>query len=116
MRFLSRLFSKGRRHGRVEARLRVTIGTQEEGYWTEDVAEGGIRVNVGKQLFLSDLTGGSRDVVLHLELPGDQPASVHGESIWTKRTEDGRLETGWMFTRYDGDAKERLHAFVESHE
>ena len=115
MGFLDRLFGKKRREKRVTARLRVTIGQSDSAYWTEDVAIGGIRVNIGKQLSLGDLTGGSRDVLLSIDLePDTDPVQVYGEPIWTLRTDDGQLSTGWMFSRYEGDALERLKAFIES--
>jgi hypothetical protein len=113
--FLSKLFGKKRRDSRIDARLRVTIGTSDSAYWTEDVAVGGIRMNIGKQLSLGDLTGGSRDVLITIEIePDSEPVKAYGEPIWTVRTEDGQLSTGWMFSRYEGDGKERLDAFIEA--
>lgn len=93
----------------------MTIGTSDSPYWTEDIAVGGIRMNIGKQLSLGDLTGGSRDVLLAIEIEsGSEPVKAYGEPIWTVRTEDGQLSTGWMFSRYEEDGKERLKAFVDA--
>ncbi len=115
MSFLDRLFGKKRRDKRVTVRLRVTIGQSDSTYWTEDVAMGGIRMSIGKQLSLGDLTGGTRDVMLSIELAaGAESIQVYGEPIWTVRSDEGDLDTGWIFSRYVGDGKERLMAFIES--
>lgn len=112
MAFWHRLFGRKPRDRRVQARLRVTIGSDASAYWTEDVALGGIRVNIGRRLSLGDLTGGSRDVVLSLELD-DGDVRVHAEPIWTVRTDEGNLTTGWMFTTFEEDGESRLQAFIE---
>ena len=113
--FFDRIFGRKSRDRRVTARLRVTIGQSDSAYWTEDVAIGGIRMSIGKQLALGDLIGGSRDVLLSIDLePDTDPARVYGEPIWTVRMDDGQLSTGWMFSRYEGDGKERLQAFIDS--
>ena len=72
-------------------------------------------MRVGKQLSLGDLTGGSRDVLLSIELEADaDPIRLYGEPIWIVRADDGQLSTGWMFSRYEGDGKARLAAFIDS--
>lgn len=72
-------------------------------------------MHVGKQLSMGDLTGGSRDVLLSIEMDADSdPVRLYGEPIWTVRTEDGQLSTGWMFSRFEGDGKERLVALIDS--
>ena len=116
MSFLSKLFGRRRRHPRVEARLRVTIGTHDEHYWTEDVSAVGFRMKIGRQFSLADLTGGSREVPLEIELPDPDPdpVKVFGEPIWAVRTDDGQLSTGWLLFRFEGDSEERLDAFVGS--
>ena len=113
MGILDKILGRKRRDARVNARFRVTIAQGEDAYWTEDVAVGGIRMNIGKQLSLGDLTGGSRDVPLTIDLDSG-PVVVYGEPIWTVRTDDGQLSTGWMFSKYDGDGKQRIEAFIES--
>ena len=115
MGFFSKLFGKKRQDTRIDVRLRVTIGTADSAYWTEDLALGGIRMNIGKQFSLGELTGGSREVLISIEIePDGEPVKVYGEPIWTVRTEDGQLSTGWMFSRYDGDGEQRLDDFISS--
>ena len=115
MGFFSKLFGKKRQDTRIDVRLRVTIGTADSAYWTEDLALGGIRMNIGKQFSLGDLTGGSRDVLIAIEIePDGEPVKVCGEPIWTVRTEDGQLSTWWMFSKYEGDGKQRLDTFISS--
>lgn len=109
---IDRLMGRKRRDKRVNARLRVTVSKDDAAYWTEDIAVGGFRMNIGKRLAIGDLTGGSRDVPLEIELDAG-PVVVYGEPIWTVRMDDGQLSTGWMLTRYDGDARKRLTEFVE---
>jgi hypothetical protein len=113
--FFSNLFGKKRRDRRTDVRLRVTIGTGDLAYWTEDLAPGGIRMNIGKQFSLGELTGGSRDVLISIEIePDGEPVKVYGEPVWSVRTEDGQLSTGWMFSRYDGDGEQRLNDFIST--
>lgn len=116
MNFLSKIFGRKRGHPRVDARLRVTIGTHEEHYWTEDISVVGTRMRIGRQLSLANLTGGSREVPLTIELPEDDMIRVFGEPIWAVRTEDGQLSTGWMLSRFEGDAEDRLDAFVATYD
>ena len=115
MNFLSKLFSRRREHSRVDARLRVTIGTQGEHYWTQDISLVGIRMEIGRQLTLADVTGGNREVPLSIELPEDHTIEVFGEPIWAVRMDDGQLSTGWMLSRFERDAEARLEAFVASY-
>ena len=113
--FFSKLFGKKRGERRISARLRVTIGPNDAAYWTEDVSIAGIRMHIGKQLSLEDLTGGSRDVLLSIELEADaDPILLYAEPIWTVRADDGQLSAGWMFSRYEGDGKTRLAAFIDT--
>ena len=113
--FFSKLFGKKRRNRRTDVRLRVTIGSADSAYWTEDLALGGIRINIGKQFSLGELTGGSCDVLLAIEIePDGEPVKVYGEPVWSVRTEDGQLSTGWMFSRYDGDGEQRLDDFIST--
>ena len=113
MGLLDLIMGRKRREKRVSAHFRVTIGQSEEHYWTEDVAIGGIRIHLGKQLSLSDFHGGSREIPLEIELDTG-PIIVYGEPIWTMRMEDGQLSSGWLFSRFDDDGRERLKAFIDS--
>ncbi len=115
MSFLSKIFSRRRRHPRVDARLRVTISTHDEHYWTEDISTVGIRMKIGRQLSLAALTDGDREVPLIIELPEEEPVKVFGEPIWAVRTDDGQLSTGWMLARFEDDAEDRLDTFLTSH-
>ena len=115
MNFLSRIFSRRRVHPRVDARLRLTIGTHEEHYWTQDISLVGIRMAIGRQLSLADLTGGNREVPLSIELQDDCIIKVFGEPIRVVRMDDSRLSTGWMLSRFEGDAETRLEAFIASY-
>ena len=104
--FFDRIFGRKYRDRRVTARLQVTIGQSDSAYWTEDVAIGGIRMGIGQQLALGDLNGGSRDVLLSIDLePDTDPARLYGEPTWTVRLDDGQLSTGWMFRATKGTAK-----------
>ena len=113
MGLFDKLLGRKKRDKRVTARFRVLIGQSDHAYWTEDIAIGGLRMNIGKQLSLGDLTEGSRDVPIRIELDSGQ-VTVYGEPIWTVRTDDGQLSTGWLFSRFDGDGHERLTAFIDS--
>ncbi len=115
MGFLNKVFGRKTRDRRITARFRVKIGQSDSAYWTEDVAIGGIRMYIGKKLSLGDLTGGSRDVPLSIELDSGTVV-VYGEPIRTVRTEDGQLATGWMFSRFQADGKERLQTYIDSAE
>ena len=115
MGILDKIFRRRRHRTRVNVRLRVTIGKNEEAYWTEDLTEGGMRMLIGKQLSLSQLTGDSREVPMAIQLEGDEePVRLFGEPLWTVRTDDAQLSTGWTFARYEGDGEERLRVFMES--
>ena len=49
MNFLKRIFKKHRRYERLEVRLPVRMGTHaDEGqaFWTEDLSEGGLRMDI----------------------------------------------------------------------
>jgi hypothetical protein len=113
LRFFDKLFGRKRRDRRVTARFRVTVAQGESAYWTEDIGVGGMRMSIGKQLSIGDLTGGGRDVPLSIELDMG-PVTVYGDPIWTVRMDDGQLATGWMFTRFDDDAEDRLADFIKS--
>jgi hypothetical protein len=64
---------------------------------------------------LAELTGGYRDVGLAILIGGDEgPARVVAEPIWTRRRDDGGQSSGWMFSQYVGNAKDRLMAFVDT--
>ena len=113
MGLFDKLLGRKNRDKRITARFRVTIGQSDAHYWTEDIAVGGMRMHIGKQLSLGDLTHGSRDVPLEIEIDSG-PVMVYGEPIWTVRNDEGQLSTGWMFSRFDGDGRERLQTFIDS--
>ena len=117
MNFLRRIFKKHRRYERLEVRLPVRMGTRAaEGqeFWTEDLSEGGLRMDITGDASLGELMGGHRDVELRIPLEeGSEPVRVMAEPVWTLRTEDNRLSSGWVFCRYYGDAQERISARIQ---
>jgi len=117
MRFWKQLFGKRRRPLRAQIRLPVRVDTEVENgrvFWTEDLSVGGLRMDISEVSALGDLTRGLREVGLSIELdPGQPPVETVAEPVWTTRAEGERLSCGWMFCRYQGNARERLTAFIE---
>ena len=88
----------------------VTADGQEKEFFTEDLSESGFRVT----LPILELTGGARgdlelDIVLKDE---DAPAHVSAKPAWTRSMADGTHTSGWMFTEYLEQARERISTFL----
>ncbi len=118
MRLLRRLFGKERRCDRVDISVDVEVEVKNgepRQFQSEDLSETGLRLDISGVSSLAELTGGHRDVGLGIFVGEDQArARVVAEPIWTRRREDGGQSSGWMFSQYIGDARERLGDFVTS--
>jgi hypothetical protein len=119
MRLLRRMFGKERRSDRVDIAVDVQVEVKDgdpKQFRSEDLSATGLRMDISGVASLAELTGGYRDVGLAILIGGeDGPARVVAEPIWTRRREDGGQSSGWMFSQYVGDAKDRLDEFVDSH-
>jgi hypothetical protein len=120
MGILRRLIGKRRKGKRVRIKLPVTVeaaSVEGETFWTEDLSESGLRMQIPEASSLSDLTGSHRDVGFRITLREDEePVRMMAEPVWTARMDDGKQASGWMFCSYQGDSRERLVAFIEDHE
>ena len=118
MRLLRWVFGKERRSERVDIAVDVLVEVKDgepKQYRTEDVSDTGLRMDISGVVSLAELTGGYRDVGLAILIGGtENPVRVVAEPIWTRRREDGGQSSGWMFSQYIGDAKDRLASFVGS--
>ncbi len=117
LQLLKRLFRFSRRKERHQVRLRILLKTpdgQEKDFYTEDLSESGFRVTVP----VSELTrggGGKGDLELDIVLKDDAPpAHVSAKPTWTRRMPDGTHESGWTFTEYLDQARERISAFLRT--
>ncbi|MDP6778628.1 MAG: PilZ domain-containing protein [Candidatus Latescibacteria bacterium] len=116
MQLLRKLFGKQRGRERLTIELPVLVdgaGEGENRFMSADLSETGLRMDITEVASPGDLTRGSRSVGLSIVLAEDQdPVKVRGELIWTKRDEDGKQFSGWMFCDYPDDSRDRLAEFI----
>ena len=120
MDILRRLLGKRRVSDRLEVELPVVIMVAPDGKeiicCSKDLSPTGLKLDISSVPNLSELTGGHRDLPMQIKFEGEEePIRVISQPIWTERHGD-RMLSGWMFSDYQGDAKERLMGFVEDYD
>lgn len=113
---LSKLSELRRQYPRIGAKLRVRVGEREGHHWTEDVSLTGMRMKIAQRFSLGDLAEGDHEVPLLIEAPDGEPVKVFGKPIWSARSDDGQLSTGWVLSCHEGDSEERLQDLLSSFE
>ncbi len=106
-----------RAHRRVKIPVLIEFsGETARRFWSDDLSEGGMRIDIPSGFSVSDLTGGNERTDLRIVIDEDEePVHVAAEPAWSHPTEDGRLSTGWRFIQYYEGAHEQLTYFVRTH-
>ena len=117
MNLFKRILKAKRKNDRKDVQLPVLAKTSsggEERFWTDDLSESGLRMTVFSTY---QLVGANRDTELRIVFKEyEEPVRVISEPIWTKRLEDGRMSSGWMFVRFLGDNEQRLADYINAYE
>ena len=73
-------------------------------------------MKIAQRFSLGDLAEGDREVPLLIEAPDGESVKVFGKPIWSARSDDGQLSTGWVLSCHEGDSEERLQDLLSSFE
>ena len=107
-----------RKERRLPVSLPVKMPDAEGRMWslrTEDLSADGVRIRSDREN-VAQLAAHRQEVRIEIQLLDDAtPASVWAELRWTYPIWAGGTMSGWRFTRYGGDARERIRRCIAGH-
>ena len=107
-----------RKERRLPVSLPVKMPDAEGRMWslrTEDLSAEGVRIRSDREN-IAELAAHREEVPIEIQLQDDAtPTSVWAELRWTYPIWAGGTMSGWRFTRYGGDARERIRRCIAGH-